>query len=356
MNIDIRLKLDLFEHPKLQKLRRRLGAEGVLCLLRLWLWAAANRCDGRLSGLDADDIELAARWQGRPGELLEALCDLRLLEQEFPAGGRRAAACAEEPPMSENCAGSEAGEYRIHDWCEHQAWACRSEERSARARKAAQARWGVEENKVEFQQDRAGRNAAMLIASPSNAPKAKNQEPRNSSCSPSPEQCPAPAREQAGQGRGVSQNQDSAEAKANAMALRQGGQAGSKNAQTAVRQSGEGVERPAQGQTSDKAESKATLPGSGNPTAFQPPQVTACEARPNSPRVTALTPELLPPSPARSPARRDALGRRAAAGVPDSRSASERGESAKRGKPPRTRSASSGGQLTQRSERGARRA
>ena len=41
MNIDIRLKLDLFEHPKLQKLRRRLGAEGVLSLLRLWLWASA---------------------------------------------------------------------------------------------------------------------------------------------------------------------------------------------------------------------------------------------------------------------------------------------------------------------------
>ena len=62
------------------------------------------------------------------------------------------------------------------------------------------------------------------------------------------------------------------------------------------------------------------------------------------------------PSPSRSPARRDALGRRAAAGVPDSQSASERGGSAKREKPPRTRLASSGGQLTQRSERDARRA
>ena len=41
---------------------------------------------------------------------------------------------------------------------------------------------------------------------------------------------------------------------------------------------------------------------------------------------------------------RDALGRRAAAGVPDSQSASERGASAKREKPPRTRLASSGGQ------------
>jgi len=53
---------------------------------------------------------------------------------------------------------------------------------------------------------------------------------------------------------------------------------------------------------------------------------------------------------------RDALGRRAAEGVPDSQSASERGGSATARKAPRTRLASSGGQLTQRSERDARRA
>jgi len=40
-------------------------------------------------------------------------------------------------------------------------------------------------------------------------------------------------------------------------------------------------------------------------------------------------------SPSRSPARRDALGRRAAAGVPDSQSASERGERAEGPKSPR---------------------
>ena len=34
MNTDIRLKLDIFEHPKVKKLSRRLGAEAVLSLLR----------------------------------------------------------------------------------------------------------------------------------------------------------------------------------------------------------------------------------------------------------------------------------------------------------------------------------
>ena len=63
-----------------------------------------------------------------------------------------------------------------------------------------------------------------------------------------------------------------------------------------------------------------------------------------------------PPSPTRSPARCDALGRRAREAMPDSQSASEQGESAKRERALRTRLASSGGQLTQRSERDARRA
>ncbi|MBQ4077089.1 MAG: hypothetical protein IJD65_05415 [Mailhella sp.] len=57
-----------------------------------------------------------------------------------------------------------------------------------------------------------------------------------------------------------------------------------------------------------------------------------------------------------SPERFDALGRRAAEGVPDSQSASEQGGSAKRERALRTRLASSGGQLTKRTEQGARRA
>ena len=47
------------------------------------------------------------------------------------------------------------------------------------------------------------------------------------------------------------------------------------------------------------------------------------------------SPARRPPSPPRRPARRDALGRRAAEGVPDSRSASERGERAEGPKSPR---------------------
>ncbi len=125
MNIDIRLKLDVFEHPKIRKLQRRLGPEAVLALLRLWLWAAANRSDGNLRGLDADDVELVAQWGGPEGELVRALCEFRLLK------------------LFEHHA---APLYVIHGWEEHQAWACRSDERSRIARRAAQARWDDKDN------------------------------------------------------------------------------------------------------------------------------------------------------------------------------------------------------------------
>ena len=182
MNIDIRLKLDFFEHPKARKLRRRLGAEGVLCLLRLWLWAAANRPEGTLRGLDADDLELAAQWEGQPGELVAALCEFRLLDAP-PASPF---SCGESAPgepeaAGENPAAPDCPEarraFRIHDWAEHQAWASRSEERTKSAKRAAQARW-ASENNVENHQDADGVCGIMRPASKRNAPRAKNQEPK----------------------------------------------------------------------------------------------------------------------------------------------------------------------------------
>lgn len=62
MNSDIRLSVDFFSHPKTIKLLRRLGADGVLCLQRLWLFAARHRADGRLVDMDAEEIEIASGW------------------------------------------------------------------------------------------------------------------------------------------------------------------------------------------------------------------------------------------------------------------------------------------------------
>lgn len=116
---DIRLEVSWRDHPKRKKLRRRVGADGVLALLDLWLWTAQNRPDGVLTGLTAEDVEIAAQWQGTPGALVAALLDdaIRLIEQD------------------------EVGTLRIHGWDEHQRWASGAARRSEAGRIAAEKKW-----------------------------------------------------------------------------------------------------------------------------------------------------------------------------------------------------------------------
>lgn len=135
MNIDIRLSLEFFDHPKVGKLERRLGLEAVVCLLKLWGWAAKNRPNGKLEGLDVEDVEFVARWKGSEGEFVATLLALRLLDEVD-------------------------GGFAVHDWEEHQAYASKSEERSSKARKAAEARW----NKAAELPVTTGSNAARVLS------------------------------------------------------------------------------------------------------------------------------------------------------------------------------------------------
>ena len=64
MNTDIRLSVGFWQHPKTKKTARRLGLEGIRSLQVLWLWSTQYRPDGNLSGMDWEDTELAADWQG----------------------------------------------------------------------------------------------------------------------------------------------------------------------------------------------------------------------------------------------------------------------------------------------------
>lgn len=115
MNIDIRLSIGFWQHPKTRKLAKRLGLEGVRSLQILWLWAAQNRPDGNLSGMDWEDIELAADWSG------------------------------EERTFFDFCLGvwiDEASEgYSLHDWAEHNPWQAECEARREQARKNAKSGW-----------------------------------------------------------------------------------------------------------------------------------------------------------------------------------------------------------------------
>lgn len=98
MNTDIRIDGEFLDHPKTQKLIRRLGLEGLFSLQALWIWCAKNRPDGDLSGMDDEDIAIAARWTGNAGDeaFVGILADLRWLD-----------------PL-------EGGGYALHDWAEHQ--------------------------------------------------------------------------------------------------------------------------------------------------------------------------------------------------------------------------------------------
>jgi hypothetical protein len=105
MNTDFRIKIGFSRHPKTLKLKRRLGADGVLALIALWEYTALNKPDGVLAGMDDEDIALAAGWDGDSEHLMQTLVKVGWLD-ETPDG------------------------YRVHDWEQHNEWAAKAEDRS----------------------------------------------------------------------------------------------------------------------------------------------------------------------------------------------------------------------------------
>lgn len=109
MATDARFSTSLASHPKVKKLRNRLGADGCWAWVCLVLWVASDRSDGDLAGLDDEDIELSADWRGEPGAFVAALVTLRMLD------------------------GDELGR-AVHDWAEHNPWAAGAGARSEKSR------------------------------------------------------------------------------------------------------------------------------------------------------------------------------------------------------------------------------
>jgi hypothetical protein len=153
VNYDIRIKTSFRDHRKRKKLQLRLGAEGVLAFIDLMLMVAETRPEGVLHGMDAEDIALDANWQDDPHEFVQILVSIGLLDED------------------------ENGVLSIHGWAEHNAYAAHAEERSAKAKKAAQARWGKAKKCSEHA-------TSMPQAHCSNAP------------SPSPSPSPSPEEEE----------------------------------------------------------------------------------------------------------------------------------------------------------------
>ncbi|MAH47517.1 hypothetical protein CMI37_16980 [Candidatus Pacearchaeota archaeon] len=67
-------------HPKIRRLKNKLGAEGVLALYNLWCFCKEYRKDGHLTGMEDQDISEAADYEGDNETFVQVLVDLRLLD------------------------------------------------------------------------------------------------------------------------------------------------------------------------------------------------------------------------------------------------------------------------------------
>ena len=113
---DFRIKTSWRKSRKRKRLKRKLGAEGVLAVEDLWAYCAEERTNGDLCGLTHEDIADEADWDGDPGDFVDTLVDLRLLD-------------------------GMPGAYRIHDWDDHNPYVASSEERSNQASEARHIGW-----------------------------------------------------------------------------------------------------------------------------------------------------------------------------------------------------------------------
>ena len=114
---DFRVHVSFRNSRKRRRLKRKLGSDGVLALIDLWAYAAQERPDGLLFGLDADDIADELGWDGDAQCLVDALVSCGLLD------------------VTDN------GDYALHDWAERQPWVSSSNARTEGAKKAAHERW-----------------------------------------------------------------------------------------------------------------------------------------------------------------------------------------------------------------------
>lgn len=118
MNTDFRLSTTVLIHPKIVKLRRRLGDGGIVNWISLLAHVATSKSNGVLAGMTHEDIAIAATYPGDPDEFVAVLLDLRLLDRD----------------KEHDC-------FSIHNWEEHNPWAADATRRSEVARNAAQKRW-----------------------------------------------------------------------------------------------------------------------------------------------------------------------------------------------------------------------
>jgi hypothetical protein len=160
---DYRIRVGWRGHPKRIKLERRLGAVAVLALMDLWEFCTSSRTDGDLSGMDDEDIAIAAGYTGNAAEWVAALVSIGLLVR------------------------TRSG-LEVHDWKDHNPYVASHKGRSEAARAAANERWKKAKQSNDEDADACepqcdSHDSALPNASDGNAP----------SPSPSPDPYPSPS-------------------------------------------------------------------------------------------------------------------------------------------------------------------
>lgn len=140
------------DHIKTRRLAGLLGgnAEAEGLLVRLWCHVGGHHGEtGRLPSYTPQEIEAIVRWMGEPGKFVEALCKVGYLHRD-PDG------------------------FRLHDWSEHQGHIGALK---ARAKAAADVRWGKIRGNAPGNAPRNAPRKAKLVRKQSSYPSVPSKPP-----------------------------------------------------------------------------------------------------------------------------------------------------------------------------------
>lgn len=135
MELDIRISVDFFGHPKAVSLLKRYGWEGIIGLQKIWAYTRKYRPKGVLTDIGKAHLLETAGWPEADEGYIDFLVDVGFLD------------------FDKNV-------YKVHNWKRHNPYAYFSKERSNIARKNVAKRWQKKKSK-EYQPYTNGNTNAM---------------------------------------------------------------------------------------------------------------------------------------------------------------------------------------------------
>ena len=142
------------DHPKIIKAARDLGIPEVQMLghmCSLWLWTLRMAPDGDLGSFDSEDIEIGAKWDGKPGEFIQA-CESRGLVDNGEYG------------------------YKIHDWMDF-AGSLKSAIRSKKHRERKRTEQSQEDTSPSRDGDKLEHDSTVISRRPTDRPTDQTDRP-----------------------------------------------------------------------------------------------------------------------------------------------------------------------------------